>query len=142
MLIGKMFPSKYLKAADIGSAGVRWTIKLATNEKMVDGESKWVLYFQEDTRGLVLNKTNSQLIGRQHGDDSDDWPGKQVVLRVVVVDFKGVPTPAIRVVLPPASSAAPPSTAAPTAPVVPPAPSGAASAASVVHPAFDDTIPL
>ena len=44
-------------------------------------ELKWVLYFKELDKPLVLNNTNGQLIEIFTGtDDFDGWLGKQVIL--------------------------------------------------------------
>ena len=42
---------------------------------------KWVMYFKEREKPLVLNVTNGQLIAAILGsEESDDWIGKQIVL--------------------------------------------------------------
>ena len=43
-------------------------------------EKKDVLHFKGKWRPLVLNKTNANSLAEILGDDSDDWPGGNVVL--------------------------------------------------------------
>jgi hypothetical protein len=43
-------------------------------------ERKWVLQFDEDDRGCVLNVTRTTDIEALHGDDTDDWMGKRIEL--------------------------------------------------------------
>ncbi len=62
-------------------------------------ELKWVLYFKEFDKPLVLNTTNGQVIEILTGtDDFDGWIGKQVVLyNDKTVSFAGKITGGIRV---------------------------------------------
>jgi hypothetical protein len=83
MKISDVFPSKYVKAADLEGRTVTLTIKDLRIEKMGHGseeERKPVLYFEKATKGLVLNATNARTIAALYGDESDDWPGKRVTL--------------------------------------------------------------
>ena len=42
---------------------------------------RWVMYFTEAVKGLVLNPTNGQIIAQFIGsDESDNWVGHKVVL--------------------------------------------------------------
>jgi hypothetical protein len=36
--------------------------------------------FSDHDQGFVLNKTNTTTIAKLHGNDTDDWVGKQIVL--------------------------------------------------------------
>lgn len=42
-------------------------------------ENKGVIYFQEEDRGLVLNRTNAEIVGALYGKDPDQWPGRKIV---------------------------------------------------------------
>ena len=55
--VNEMYPSKWLAAADLEEQDCIMTIRRIQSEDIGDGE-KWVLYFDEGTKGLVLNKTN------------------------------------------------------------------------------------
>ena len=86
----------------------------------IGGEHKPVLYFQNHERGIVLNKTNSSIIADMYGEETDDWPGKRVVLYPARVEFQGKIVDAIRikleVVQPPAHAQSPVNGFAPAAP--------------------------
>ncbi len=94
--------SRFLKKEDV-EPDVLVTIK--KYEKMnvalesVAPEEKFVLYFEELPKPLVLNSTNGQLIEMITGsDDFDDWIGKQIVLyNDKTVSFAGKITGGIRV---------------------------------------------
>jgi len=62
-------------------------------------EEKYVLYFEELDKPLVLNMTNGMLIAAITGsEDFDDWPGKQIMLyNDKTVMFAGKLTGGIRV---------------------------------------------
>jgi hypothetical protein len=101
MKIGAMFPSHYLKAMDV-EGGKTFTIQDVSMQefKSRDGqtEMKPIVFFKEDKRGLVLNKTNSKLIARVlESDDTDDWAGKAITLYSAEVEFAGDLVDSIRV---------------------------------------------
>jgi hypothetical protein len=100
MKISAAFPSKWLKAEDIGARRkVKVTIDSVVAENIGD-EDKLVIYFLGKTKGLVLNKTNAGRISAAHGDETDDWSGKEIFLFVEQVLFSGRMVPAIRVDVP------------------------------------------
>lgn len=78
--------SKYLKQADVGEDGVVLTIKGFKQEELEtdDGipETKVILYFMEpDYKPMVLNKTNSQLLGKATGAaTAGEARGKHIVV--------------------------------------------------------------
>ena len=95
-----MFPSKYLAAADLDEREQTYTVSGIDTEVVGQGdeaESKWVLYFSEADKGLVLNKTNATSISGALGDDTDDWIGRQIVLYPTEVAFSGKMVACIRV---------------------------------------------
>lgn len=95
-----VFPSRYLKAEELDE-DLTLTMERVELETMKtqkgEEQDKPVLYFAEVEKGLVLNKTNWGLIAKQHGDESDNWPGKQITLTVVDVDSFGDVVSAIRI---------------------------------------------
>jgi hypothetical protein len=95
MKISEEFPSKYLKAADLGGKEIRVTMQNVEKEKLGD-DMKLVLYFKGKEKGVVLNKTNSNTICDSYGDDTDDWFDQPLILFSVMVDFQGKVGPAIR----------------------------------------------
>jgi hypothetical protein len=48
--------------------------------EQVGSSFKDVLHFVSDCRTLALNDANAHAIARMHGDDTDDWCGKQITL--------------------------------------------------------------
>ena len=76
--------SKYLSKADVGEDGVVLTIKgfrMETLESDDGNEEKTVLHFVEDVKPLVLNRTNSQLVGVCTGaKTAGEAKGKQIVV--------------------------------------------------------------
>jgi hypothetical protein len=95
-----MFPSRYLKAADIGGKDVVLTIvdvtieDLGTNDRK---ENKPVMHFKEISKVWVLNKTNALSVSHLYGDQAAGWFGKRITLYVIDVPFQGTMWPAIRV---------------------------------------------
>ena len=100
MDINSAFPSKWLKSGDLGDSDLTLTITHVVMEEIGQGteaEEKPIVYFQEEEKGLVLNKTNADTISRLYGHNTDGWIGKPVTLFSTEVDFKGSQTLAIRV---------------------------------------------
>jgi len=98
--ISRAFPSKWLKAEDIG---VDRKVKVVIREvglETISDEDKPVVYFEGKSKGMVLNKTNAGRLAVPYGDDTDDWTGKEVFLFVENVSFQGRMVPAIRVDVP------------------------------------------
>jgi len=95
MKISEEFPSKYLKAADLGGKEVRVTMANVEKEKLGD-DWKLALYFKGKEKAVILNKTNSNTISDAYGDDTDDWFDQPLILFSVMVDFQGKVGPAIR----------------------------------------------
>ena len=54
-----------------------------------DAEDRFVLHFEDDTKPLVLNKTNGSVLLDAFGLESDDWIGKQVILYRDRTAFRG-----------------------------------------------------
>ena len=96
MRLDDVFPSAYLKASDLQNEDVVFKIR-DVERKDFDDEPKPICWFEETTKGLVLNRTNFKSIAKLHGDDSDDWTGKLITLFGTEVTFRGTPTMAIRV---------------------------------------------
>ena len=100
MKISQAFPSKWLKSENLDGP----TLVTITHFEMTKlqfeeiEEVKPAIFFQETDQGLVLNRTNANLIADiLKSDDTQDWLGKQIGLRVEKVQFKGKMVPSIRV---------------------------------------------
>jgi len=94
--------SKYFKAADIPQEK-KLRIKDVTEEEIGvgrDKERKLCVWFTNDTRGLVLNRTNNRTLRGAFGDACDGWKGKIIVVFPTQDDFRGRMVPALRVRIP------------------------------------------
>jgi hypothetical protein len=99
--VADFYPSQYLRCADLAGKDRTLTIdRVDTALFENDGrkQKKPVVHFREpNVKPFVANKTNFLLIAGGCGDDTDQWPGKQIVLYPDMVPFKGSVTEAIRV---------------------------------------------
>lgn len=105
MKIGEAFPSNFIKAADLPpDRMVRVQIAKCVSENVAGDnkppEFKPVLYFHGKNKGMVLNKTNAQIIAGVYGDETDRWFNCEVLLYVAQVLFNKQTVPAIRVKIP------------------------------------------
>jgi hypothetical protein len=100
MRIDQLYPSRFLRCADLDDEPRRVTISGVTRED-VFGEPKVIMAFTDGTK-LILNKTNGRAIARILGDETSKWDGHDIVLVPTEVDFKGDIVPAIRVKAAPA----------------------------------------
>ena len=81
----EVFPSKYLKAADLKGKAHVVTIESAPYEtlKNLDGKEtqKIVLHVRKAEKTLPLNATNFDAVCDATGcPDTEDWPGQQIEL--------------------------------------------------------------
>lgn len=105
MKMSSAFPSKYLAAdadvPDFEDGGLVVTISGAKLERVGmgnDAADKPVLYFEEIDKGLVLNKTNANVLTDLFGtDDTDEWEGRKVRLYAKDVEYQGKMVRGIRV---------------------------------------------
>lgn len=79
MKTSDMIQSKYLKKEDFDTPAVL-TIKDCSLEEVGKGEERWVLFFKERAKGVVLNVTKIRLLEKTYGQDTDEWIGKRVKL--------------------------------------------------------------
>lgn len=77
MKTSQMIQSKFLKKEDFPAPEVL-SIKHVALEEVGRGESRWVLYFREKAKGIVLNATKIKQLEARYGDDTDDWTGQRV----------------------------------------------------------------
>ena len=124
MNIATAFPSKYLKASDAEESDLVLTIAKVKIETIGQGpkaEQKPVLYFTENDKGFVCNKTNANSLTKYLGSsDTDDWTGKKIRLVAAEVEFQGEPVMSLRVrEIKKATKAAPVTVEAPDADDIP-----------------------
>jgi hypothetical protein len=125
----EVFPSKYMKAADLKGKPRIVTIESARYEtlKGLDGKEtqKIVLYFENVPKSLPLNATNFDGVCDATGcPDTEDWPGQRIELYPTKTSMGGQQVDCIRIRRPSASR---PAAAAPPPPPPPPPPSEPAS---------------
>ena len=99
MKVKELFPSRYLKADDLGTHDLEVEIREVKVED-VNGETKAVLYSTGSNKGLVLNKTNADVIAYTFGEDTDLWGGRKIVLFATRTQFQGKLVPCVRVRVP------------------------------------------
>jgi len=129
MKTSQMIQSKFLKKDDFPQPEVL-SIKHCALEEVGRGESRWVLYFREKTKGIVLNVTKIKQLEAAYGDDTDNWTGRKVkVLHDPTVMMGAEVVGGIKFVLPSAAQIA-------AQPAPPPPPPQAATEG------FDDDIPF
>jgi len=100
MDIDKLFPSRFLKAADLNEGEeIILTITGISQEVMGQGQDQKaaaLITFAELEKALVLNKTNANTICNLYGRDTDGWIGKKVTAYVTDVQYMKDMVPAIR----------------------------------------------
>lgn len=100
--INDVFPSKYLRAADLGTSTPIVTIERVAIEVIKSqergDERKIVVYFAGKEKGLVCNKTNANAISDIVGsEDTDHWTKHRIKLIKTKVDYQGRRVDAIRI---------------------------------------------
>lgn len=99
MNINEMYPRRYLSAAQMHGQVRTVTIDRVVQEQAF-GETKVVVFFEEESQGLVLNRTNGNNLAAVFTPETDTWGGNQVVLWGTNMEFQGRQIPTIKVALP------------------------------------------
>jgi hypothetical protein len=99
MRTSEVFPSRFLKGADLHGREMVVTIEKVAIENLPDGKRKPVVRFKGRSQGLVLNKTCAAALehGCGLGDETSAWVGKRVVIYGTPVDYQGKRVTGIRV---------------------------------------------
>src|SRR5262245_34301672 len=96
-----VFPSKYLKAADLQGKPRVLVIESAPLETLKNPEgkeqSKTVLYFVHTKKALPLNVVNWDSVSDIAGPDTDDWPGSKIEVFPTKTEMGGKIVDCIRV---------------------------------------------
>jgi hypothetical protein len=97
-----VFPSKYLKAADLNGDPLVVTIVSAPLETLKNPEgkeqTKTVLYFRGTKKLLPLNVTNWDAVADVTGEsDSENWAGCKIELYPATTEMKGKTVACIRI---------------------------------------------
>jgi hypothetical protein len=97
MDIKAAFPSDYLKASDLQNRRIAAEIDKVV-VKNIGNDKRPVVYFKNKEKGLVLKKTNANMIQEIAGSaETGEWAGVQIVLFSTKVDFQGRRVDGIRV---------------------------------------------
>lgn len=96
--VSDVYRSKFLRATDLPQGReCPVTIDSLTLEKMESGgDEKPVIRFRGKQRGMVLNKTNANVIAQQLGDEMDSWVGQDIILYTAMTQFGGQVVPCLR----------------------------------------------
>lgn len=82
--VNEMLPSAYLKKEDCDPPILVTIADIKQENLAMEGkpqELKWVMFFAEHEKGIVLNSTNIQLAASIcASQNTDDWIGKRIVL--------------------------------------------------------------
>lgn len=103
MRVSDAFPSNWLQASDLQGHSIpvvieKWEMaEVGTSE---NPETKPAIYFKGKHKGLVLNKTNATTIASMHGEEMNDWAGREVIIFPTKTQFKGKEVDCIRIQLP------------------------------------------
>lgn len=125
MKTSDMIQSKYLKKEDFETPQILTIKDVSLEEVGKEGDTRWVMHFREQSKGVVLNVTKIRKLEANYGNDSDMWMGKKVKLyHDPDVMFAGKVTGGIGMVLPKAVAATP------------------VQKAEVAHAEFEDEIPF
>ncbi len=90
------YRSNFLRADDL-PGDKKFIIKSVKKVEFDDGKPKFVLGFDNEKLGLVLNVTNGNVCKEMFGDDTDAWIGGAVTLYPTRVQFGSELRDAIRI---------------------------------------------
>lgn len=102
MKLSQMFPRRFATGEDLQGKAVTLTIDRVSGEKMrpqagAPEVEKWVLYFVETKKGVVLNRTLALQVARCLGsEETEDWKGQRITLYPEPMTVAGKPRIAIR----------------------------------------------
>lgn len=100
MNVNDIFPSRFLKAHDLGGKAYTLTIREATLEDVGHGaekERKLAIGFERATKLMLLNRTNAMIIASLYGPETDAWKGKTVTVYSARVKAFGAWHDALRI---------------------------------------------
>ncbi len=100
MNVNDIFPSRFLKAHDLGGKPYTLTIKAVSLEDLGHGqekETKLAIAFEKATKMMLLNRTNAMIIASLYGPETDAWKGKAVTVYSARVKAFGAWHDALRI---------------------------------------------
>ena len=102
MKLPQMFPRRYATGEDLQGKAITLTIASIVREKMhpqanAPEVEKWVMYFKEARKGVVLNRTLAYQIAEFLGsEETDEWLGKRIAIYPQPMTVAGKKVVAIR----------------------------------------------
>jgi hypothetical protein len=102
MKLSDMYPRRYAIGEDLQGKPITLTIEKIIREKMHPQPNspeveKWVAYFKEARKGVVLNRTMAYQMAEFLGsEETDDWIGKRITLYPQPMTVAGRKVTAIR----------------------------------------------
>lgn len=100
MNVHDLFPSRFLKAHDLGGKSYTLTIREVTLEQVGHGaeaEHKPALAFEKASKLMLLNRTNAMIIASLYGPETSEWVGKAVTVHSARIKAFGAWHDALRV---------------------------------------------
>lgn len=95
-----LYPSRFVKAADLGGKDVTKTIRAVKVEELGEGDQKKgkvVVTFDDSKKQWVMPRTCGEALKLMFGRETNAWIGKRVTLFSKMVDSFGDEVPAVRV---------------------------------------------
>lgn len=85
MKVSEVYPSNFISAGDLDGKELRLTIERVEDKNKVKREDgtpidRIVIYFKGTPRGFVAGKTSARTIRLEHGNDMENWVGKQITI--------------------------------------------------------------
>jgi hypothetical protein len=85
MKVSEVYPSNFITAGDLDGKELRLTIDRVADKNAVKREDgspidRIVIYFRGSPKGFVAGKTNARAIRLEHGNNIDEWVGKQITI--------------------------------------------------------------
>jgi len=102
MKLAQMFPRRYATGEDLKGKAITLTIVKINSEKMhpqpnAPEVEKWVAYFKEAKKGVVLNRTLAHQVAEiMNSEETDDWTSKRITLYPQPMSVAGKQVTAIR----------------------------------------------
>jgi len=102
MKLNSMFPRKFATGEDLNGQAVTVTVKRLSIEKLSPRpgqppEDRFILYFTETVKGVILSRTLAdQIASILQSDETDQWEGKKITLYPLPLTVAGKSRIAIR----------------------------------------------
>lgn len=102
MKLSSMFPRRYATGDDLQGKSFTLTITHVNREKMrpqpgAPEVDRWVLYFKETKKGVVLSRTLAYQVAEILGsEETDNWVGKAITIYPQPIQVAGKAVTAIR----------------------------------------------